>query len=42
MADSVGGSAARDAFPALPYEAWEDSKEPLHRYAQVVGKVRLR
>lgn len=42
MADSVGGSAARDAFPPLPYEAWEDSKETLHRYAQVVGKVRLR
>lgn len=29
-------------FPALPYEAWEESKETLHRYAQVVGKVRLR
>ncbi len=28
-------------FPPLPLDEWEDSKETLHRYAQVVGKVRL-
>jgi hypothetical protein len=33
---------AREPFPPLPYEAWEESKETLHRYAQVVGKIRLR
>lgn len=29
------------ALPSLPLEEWEDTKETLHRYAQVVGKVRL-
>ncbi|CAN5907601.1 hypothetical protein BH23ACT11_BH23ACT11_00930 [soil metagenome] len=29
------------AFPPLPLEAWEDTNETLHRYAQIVGKVRL-
>ncbi|MGF1471283.1 MAG: DUF5996 family protein [Rubrobacteraceae bacterium] len=28
-------------FPPLPLEEWEDTKETLHRYAQIVGKVRL-
>lgn len=28
-------------WPALPYEAWEPTKETLHRYAQIVGKVRM-
>ncbi|MBA2714818.1 MAG: hypothetical protein H0U55_14835 [Rubrobacteraceae bacterium] len=42
MADSVGGSAAEQIFPPLPLEKWEESKETLHRYAQVVGKIRLR
>lgn len=31
----------REAFPSLPLEEWEDTKETLHRYAQIVGKVRL-
>lgn len=42
MAGSVEGFAAEQAFPSLPLEAWEDSKETLHRYAQIVGKIRLR
>jgi Family of unknown function (DUF5996) len=29
------------AFPPLPLEEWVESKETLHRYAQIVGKVRL-
>src|SRR5215216_2802029 len=29
------------AFPPLPLEEWEETKETLHRYAQIVGKVRL-
>jgi len=33
------GSGA--ALPPLPLDAWEDTKEALHRYAQVVGKIRL-
>jgi len=28
-------------FPALPLDEWEDTKETLHRYVQIVGKVRL-
>jgi hypothetical protein len=29
------------AWPALPLEAWADTKATLHRYCQVVGKVRM-
>jgi len=28
-------------FPPLPLEEWEDTKETLHRYCQIVGKVRM-
>jgi len=28
-------------LPALPLEAWEDSKETLHLFSQIVGKVRM-
>ncbi len=28
-------------FPPLPLDAWVDTKETVHRFAQVVGKVRL-
>ncbi|MEV4442818.1 DUF5996 family protein [Streptomyces sp. NPDC049577] len=30
-----------EMFPAIPLSAWKDSKETLHRFAQVVGKIRL-
>ncbi|MDX3855295.1 DUF5996 family protein [Streptomyces sp. AK02-01A] len=30
-----------ELFPPVPYESWRDSKETLHRFTQVVGKVRL-
>src|SRR5829696_8594423 len=29
------------ALPPLPLQEWEDTKETLHRYCQVVGKIRL-
>ena len=29
------------AWPELPYEAWRDTLETVHRWAQIVGKVRL-
>lgn len=38
------GRSAPDAsrvWPALPLEAWVDSKRTLHRYCQVLGKIRL-
>ena len=31
----------RDAWPALPLEAWQDTRDTLHMWTQIVGKVRL-
>ena len=28
-------------LPSLPLEEWEDTKETLHRYCQIVGKIRM-
>jgi hypothetical protein len=41
MAALTRPRAGGDGWPALPLEAWEDTKETLHRYCQIVGKVRL-
>ncbi|MGI5225440.1 DUF5996 family protein [Actinoallomurus sp. CA-142502] len=30
-----------ETFPAMPLADWQDTKETLHRYAQIVGKIRL-
>ena len=30
-----------DAWPGLPYEDWRPTKQTLHRYSQMVGKVRM-
>jgi hypothetical protein len=38
---SSTGSSTGYIFPPLPLDEWEGTKEPLHRYAQIVGKVRL-
>ena len=35
------GDAAREIWPALPYEAWKDSLDTLHMWVQIVGKVKL-
>jgi hypothetical protein len=29
------------SFPPLPYDEWENSKQTLHRYMQIGGKIRL-
>ena len=29
------------AWPALPYDAWVDTKNTLHRWTQIVGKIRM-
>ena len=34
-------SLTETELPALPLEEWRPTKETLHRYAQIVGKVRL-
>ena len=41
MLDLGADSTRRSVFPALPFDEWENTKETLHRYAQIVGKVRL-
>ncbi|MFD8274707.1 DUF5996 family protein [Streptomyces flaveolus] len=30
-----------ELFPALPYASWTPTRETIHRFAQIVGKVRL-
>jgi hypothetical protein len=37
----VGDSGGMDLFPPVPLEQWRPSKETLHRFAQLVGKIRL-
>jgi hypothetical protein len=34
-------TTAMTAWPELPYDAWEPTKQTLHRYTQIVGKVRM-
>src|SRR5688500_10672224 len=34
-------SRAMSAWPELPLENWVETKETLHRWTQVVGKIRL-
>jgi hypothetical protein len=42
MTEALETSAAREAeWPALPFEEWRPTCETLHRWSQVVGKVRL-
>jgi hypothetical protein len=33
-------SAASEAWPALPLEAWQDTYDTLHMWTQIVGKIR--
>ena len=40
----MAGPASTSTFeewPALPYDAWRDTRDTLHMYTQVVGKLRL-
>jgi hypothetical protein len=43
MADtrSAGHQPGLDAWPALPLDQWNDTYATLHRWSQIVGKVRL-
>ena len=41
MSKRVNGPYSPSALPPLPLEDWKDTKETLHRYVQIVGKVRL-
>jgi Family of unknown function (DUF5996) len=33
--------AVTETWPSLPYEEWEPTKQTLHRYTQIVGKIRM-
>lgn len=33
--------ARQNAWPALPYEAWQDTCSTLHLWTQIIGKIRL-
>jgi uncharacterized protein DUF5996 len=37
----MGTPRKTPTLPPLPLEEWEDTKETLHRYCQIVGKVRM-
>jgi len=34
-------SAIHESWPDLPYDAWRDTRDTLHLWTQIVGKVRL-
>lgn len=38
---AVVSTAPPEPFPPMPYAEWSATKDTLHRFAQVVGKVRL-
>jgi hypothetical protein len=38
---SPAGPSTHDPWPALPLEQWQDTRDTLHLWTQVVGKVRL-
>lgn len=37
----MSADEVRTSWPPLPFEAWRATKETLHRYCQMIGKVRL-
>lgn len=39
--DELEGNVSDLVFPSLPLEKWEDTKNTLHLYFQIVGKIRL-
>jgi hypothetical protein len=41
MSERINAPYSPVVLPPLPLEDWKDTKETLHRYAQIVGKVRL-
>lgn len=40
-ASTTGSRGNTDAWPALPYEDWQNTYSTLHRYLQIIGKVSL-
>ena len=38
---TIGQQETVDLWPPLPYEAWSETRETLHMWTQIVGKVRM-
>lgn len=41
MANRETAALSEMELPPLPLQEWEDTKETLHRYCQIVGKIRM-
>ena len=41
MADLHGTTQSREAWPPLPFAAWQETRATLHMWTQIVGKVKL-
>ena len=43
MTDAAGTQASRDpeSWPSIPFEEWKETYATLHRWTQMVGKIRL-
>lgn len=41
MDASRASEASSQVFAAMPLSQWVDTKDTLHRFAQIVGKVRM-
>jgi hypothetical protein len=39
--ESAGGTGRVEAWPALPLAAWRETRDTLHMWTQIVGKIRL-
>ena len=39
---SSHAESPREAWPALPLEAWRETRDTLHMWMQIVGKIRLK
>jgi hypothetical protein len=37
----TGERKAADLWPPLPYDAWKETRDTLHMWTQIVGKVRM-
>lgn len=38
---AVTARGSTEPYPDLPLESWRDTKETLHRFSQIIGKLRL-
>ncbi|MGH8931603.1 MAG: DUF5996 family protein [Egibacteraceae bacterium] len=41
MSSNASVNGRTELFPPMPLDAWADTKATLHRFAQIIGKIRL-